>query len=153
VRNTTLPEKPYFICLILAKVLYKDLINNPLASWIESNLGLKPDNNGRLVRAMEERMKVRISLTSSMQLLKTLPGVGDILAIVIGTAIGLIERFARAEQLASYAGTVPAVKSSGGKVRYGHVPKESNHYVKWAFVEAANAPAQHRKHPPGSPGM
>jgi len=25
--------------------------------------------------------------------------------------------------------------------------KESNHYLKWAFVEAVNAPAQYRKHP------
>lgn len=99
------------------------------------------------IRTMEERMKVRIALTPDMQLLKTLPGVGDILAIVIGTEIGLVARFARAEQLASYAGTVPAVKSSGGKVRYGHTPKASNHYLKWAFVEAANAPAQYRKHP------
>ena len=99
------------------------------------------------IRVMEERMKVRISLTINMQLLKTLPGVGDILALVIGTEIGLIERFARAEQLASYAGTVPAVKSSGGNVRYGHTPKESNHYLKWAFVEAANAPAQYRQKP------
>jgi transposase len=99
------------------------------------------------IHAMEERMKEHISLTPDMQLLKTIPGVGDILAIVIGTEVGLIERFARAEQLASYAGTVPAVKSSGGKVRYGHTPKESNHYLKWAFVEAANAPAQYRMHP------
>lgn len=99
------------------------------------------------IHAMEERMKERISLTPDMQLLKTIPGVGDILAIVIGTEIGLIERFSRAEQLASYAGTVPAVKSSGGKVRYGHTPKESNHYLKWAFVEAANGPAQYSKKP------
>lgn len=99
------------------------------------------------IHAMEKRMKERISLTPDMQLLKTIPGVGDILAIVIGTEIGLVERFSTAEQLASYAGTVPAVKSSGGKVRYGHTPKESNHYLKWAFVEAANAPAQYRMHP------
>jgi transposase len=99
------------------------------------------------IEAMEERMRERISLTPVMQLLKTIPGVGDILAIVIGTEIGLIERFSTAEQLASYAGTVPAVKSSGGKVRYGHTPKESNHYLKWAFVEAANAPAQYGKKP------
>ena len=88
-----------------------------------------------------------ISLTPDMQLFKTIPGVGDILAIVIGTEIGLIERFSRAEQLASYAGTVPAVKSSAGKVRYRHTPKESNQYLKWAFVEAVNAPAQYRMHP------
>ena len=97
------------------------------------------------IGAMEERMKVCIALTLDMQLLKTIPGVGDILAIVIGTEIGLVERFSRAEQLASYTGTVPAMKSSGGKVRYGHTPKESNHYL--TFVEAANAPAQYCKKP------
>src|SRR5687768_16502037 len=96
---------------------------------------------------MEARMNERISLTPDMQLFKTIPGVGDILAIVIGTEIGLVKRFARAEQLATYAGTVPAVKSSGGKVRYGHTPKEANHYLKGAFVEVANAPAQYRMHP------
>ena len=79
-----------------------------------------------------------------MQLLKTLPGVGDILAIVISTEIGLIERFSNAEQLASHADTVPAVKSSGDKDRYGHTPKESSHYLKWALVSAANAPAHYR---------
>lgn len=99
------------------------------------------------IQAMEERMKECISLTPDMQLLKSLPGVGDILAIVISTEIGCIERFGSAEQLASYAGTVPAVKSSGGKTRYGHTPKESNHYLKWAFVEAANGPAQYRQKP------
>jgi len=99
------------------------------------------------IQGMEERMKECISLTPDMQLLKTLPGVGNILAIVIGTEIGRIERFGSAEQLASYAGTVPAVKSSGGKTRYGHTPKESNHYLKWAFVEAANGPAQYRQKP------
>jgi transposase len=99
------------------------------------------------IHGMEERMKERISLTPDMQLLKTIPGVGNILAIVIDTEIGLVERFSSAEQLASYAGTVPAVKSSGGKVRYGHTPKESNHYLKWAFVEAANGPAQYSKKP------
>lgn len=99
------------------------------------------------IQRMEERMKECISLTPDMQLLKTLPGVGNILAIGIGTEIGRIERFGSAEQLASYAGTVPAVKSSGGKTRYGHTPKESNHYLKWAFVEAANGPAQYRQKP------
>ena len=37
-------------------VTYNDLINDPLASWIESNLGLKTDDKGRLVRAMPRKM-------------------------------------------------------------------------------------------------
>jgi transposase len=72
-------------------------------------------------------------------LLKTLPGVGEILAVVIWTEIGSIERFGRAEQLASYCGLVAREHSSGGKFRYGAVRRDVNVYLKWAFVEAANS--------------
>lgn len=71
--------------------------------------------------------------------LKTLPGVGDILAVVIWTEIGTIERFGRAEQLASYGGLVARENSSGGKIRFGAVRRDVNVYLKWAFVEAANS--------------
>jgi transposase len=48
--------------------------------------------------------------------------------------------------LASYAGAVPTVKSSGTRFRYGHLPKQSNPYLKWAFTEAANAASRHRNY-------
>ena len=48
----------------------------------------------------------------------------------------------------SYAGMVPRVHSSGGKARYGRTRKDVNHYLKWAYSEAANVMACHwRKHP------
>ena len=50
--------------------------------------------------------------------LKTLPGVGDILAVVIWSEIGTCERFSRGEQLASYCGLVARENSSGGKIRF-----------------------------------
>jgi transposase len=73
------------------------------------------------------------------QWLKSLPGVGDTLAVVIWTELGTIERFGRAEQLASYCGLVPRENSSGGKIRFGAVRRDVNVYLKWAFVEAANS--------------
>jgi transposase len=96
---------------------------------------------------MEERIRERIPVTPAIELLKSLPGVGDILSIVINLEIGSIGRFSSAEQLASYAGTVPTVKSSGARFRYGHLPKQSNHYLKWAFTEAANAASRYRNNP------
>lgn len=71
--------------------------------------------------------------------LKSLPGVGDILAVVIWSEIGTIERFNRAEQLASYSGLVSRESSTGGKIRLGPVRRDVNVYLKWAFVEAANS--------------
>jgi transposase len=96
---------------------------------------------------LEKRIRERIPANWMMQLLKTLPGVGDILSIVIACEIGAVERFTSAEDLASYAGVVPGVKSSGDKTRYGHLPKQANHYLKWAYIEAANAVSSHSNYP------
>lgn len=92
---------------------------------------------------LEKRIRERIPENWMMQLLKTLPGVGDILSIVIACEIGAVDRFPGAEYLASYAGVVPAVKGSGDRIRYGRLPKQANHYLKWAYIEAANAVASH----------
>jgi transposase len=88
---------------------------------------------------IEEKMMEVFAPCPQTTWLKTLPGVGDILAVVIWTEIGTIERFGRAEQLASYCGLVARENSSGGKIRFGAVRRDVNVYLKWAFVEAANS--------------
>lgn len=91
------------------------------------------------LQGIEEKMMEVFAPCSETTWLKTLPGVGDILAVVIWTEIGTIERFGRAEQLASYCGLVARENSSGGKIRFGAVRRDVNVYLKWAFVEAANS--------------
>jgi transposase len=99
------------------------------------------------IAALEGRIKEHIQLSPNMQHLKTLPGVGNILSIVIDREVGSIDRFPTAPNLASYSGVVPRVHSSGGKTRYGRMRKQSNQYLKWAFIEAANVIVRHRNHP------
>jgi transposase len=106
-------------------------------------LGLVQDQIARL----EVRIKERIALTEAMQLVQSLPGVGTILAIVITLEVGSVDRFPAATNLASYSGTVPRVKSSGGKQRQGRMVKQANNYLKWAFIEAANSVVMRRHHP------
>jgi transposase len=91
------------------------------------------------LKQIEEQMIEVFSPCPEINWLKSLPGVGDILAVVIWTEIGRIERFSRAEQLASYCGLVPREHSSGGKIHFGAVRRDVNVYLKWAFVEAANS--------------
>lgn len=86
----------------------------------------------------EERIREVIKEDHTMQLLQTIPGVGPILAIVIALEVGDVSRFPTAEKLASYAGKVPRVNSSGGKTYYGRVRPDVNRYLKWAYTEAAN---------------
>ena len=88
--------------------------------------------------SFEERIIATFSETEEITLLRTIPSIGPILAEVIVSEIGDISRFAAAARLASYAGTTPSVHASGGKYRYGHAPADTNHYLKWAYAEAAN---------------
>ncbi len=91
------------------------------------------------IDALEGRIQAVVRQTPVMQQLQTLPGVGPILAIVVAWELGTITRFPNAEHFASYSGTVPRVVESGGHRRYsGAVRQDVNHYLKWAFVEAAN---------------
>jgi len=100
------------------------------------------------IGAIEERMREVLLPTREVELLQTLPGVGFILATVIALEVGDVGRFPGPEKLASYAGMVPRVHSSGGKTRYGRTRKDVNRYLKWAYSEAANVVARHRqKHP------
>jgi transposase len=98
---------------------------------------------GTLTR-LERQMRAVFAPCPQTAWLKTLPGVGDLLAIVIWTEIGTLARFPRAEALASYSGLVPREHSSGGKVRFGAVRHDVNPYLKWAFVEAANSAVLNR---------
>lgn len=104
---------------------------------VEEQLILLDQVSGQ-IEQIEKHIREVVEMTPMMQLIKTLPGVGDLLAIVIALEIGTVERFASAQHLASYSGTVPRVSSSGGKTHHGQVRTDVNHYLKWAFIEAAS---------------
>lgn len=83
--------------------------------------------------------------TEEVRLLESMPGIGEILSNSIQYEVGDIGRFGSAAGLAAYAGTTPRVHSSGGKTRYGKLRKDVNHYLKWAYIEAANSICTHQK--------
>lgn len=101
------------------------------------------------INGLEKRIRDIVQATPMMQLVESLPGVGPILAIVIALELGTVARFPDAEHFASYAGTVPRVHESGGHRRYsGAVRNDVNHYLKWAFIEAANGVMLQQAHFP-----
>lgn len=107
-------------------------------------IDLLDDHIGQLDR----KMKQVFEETASVRLLRSEPGLGFLLSTVVELEMGDINRFENAEKFASYCGTTPRVHASGGKVRYGNLRSDVNHYLKWAFMEAANAVSRHRKHWP-----
>lgn len=90
------------------------------------------------ISQLEERIFKVVKETRETNLLMTLPGVGPILSIIMALEIGTVNRFATPPSLASYAGVVPRVSSSGGKTYYGRTRPDVNRYLKWALIEAAN---------------
>ncbi len=101
------------------------------------------------ISLFEQRTREVFSETAELELVMSLPGVGFILGVVIVLEVGDVRRFPTASHLASYAGTTPRVHSSGGKTRYGQVRDDVNRYLKWAYVEAANAVCLQRRFFPG----
>jgi transposase len=90
------------------------------------------------IESAEQRLEQIMEVSAEADLLKTLPCVGDVLSMVMMLEIGRVDRFPTAAHLASYAGLVPRVHSSGGYTRMGQVCGNVNRNLKWAFVEAAN---------------
>jgi Transposase IS116/IS110/IS902 family len=69
--------------------------------------------------------------------LRSVPGIGKILALVLLYEIHDIHRFPRVQDFVSYCRLVKCAKESDGK-RYGYAgTKIGNAHLKWAFSEAA----------------
>jgi transposase len=83
-----------------------------------------------------------------MDLLRTLPGVGVLLSVVIASEVGDVRRFEGPDHLAAYAGTTPRVHASGGKTRDGPLRPDVNRDVTWAVVEAAHVSCRGRRRYP-----
>lgn len=74
---------------------------------------------------------------TDFNLLKTISGVGDILALTILYEIGDIARFESVQKFASYSRLVKCKAESAGKTYGTQGSKIGNAHLKWAFSEAA----------------
>lgn len=99
---------------------------------------LQIDSLDPAIAQLEARMKKIFQDTEEVRLLQTMPCIGNVLSNSIQFEVGDISRFSCPERMAAYSGTTPKVHSSGGKTRFGKLRKDVNHYLKWAYIEAAN---------------
>lgn len=73
----------------------------------------------------------------AFQRLRSIPGIGKVLALTILYEIHDVRRFDRVQEFASYARLVKCAKESGGKKLGTSGAKMGNVHLKWAFSEAA----------------
>jgi transposase len=90
------------------------------------------------ISKIEKTVKAKAKLRSEYKLLKTVWGVGPILALTIMYETGEISRFAQVGDYCSYARCVGSVRISNGKKKGENNTKNGNRYLSWAYVEAAN---------------
>jgi len=111
----------------------------------EDNLVLAANANLAVLRCVDEQIKkiekvvkARAKLRPEFQLLKTVPGIGDTLALNIALETGDIGRFPSVGNFSSYCRTVKSERISNGKKKGKGNAKCGNKYLAWAFIEAAN---------------
>ena len=68
---------------------------------------------------MKRLWQAMIQVSRALHHVRSLPGMGPILAAVVVTEIDTIERFPSAQKLCGYAGLCPSTSSSGGKTFQG----------------------------------
>jgi hypothetical protein len=85
------------------------------------------------VRATEQWLRDSVRDDHRVELLRTVPGLGDLLATVVALEIDRIERFASAAKLAAYAGLVPTTYSSSGQTFHGKLMPQTNKWLRWRW--------------------
>jgi len=87
------------------------------------------------ITKIDEDIHEMAKASDDARLLMTMPGISFYSALLILSEIGDINRFPSSGHLASYAGLVPSVYSSGGKTRMGRITKTGSKYLRWVLVE------------------
>ena len=77
-----------------------------------------------------------MSKNKNAELLKTVPGIGNIVALALTSEIGDISRFSDMDRLASYFGLVPSVSNSASTAHHGRITKTGNSMVRRLLAEA-----------------
>jgi len=76
--------------------------------------------------------------------LRTIPGVGEILAPLLWSERGRLERFRAADAWVNYTGLVPSLYQSGEVSVRGGIPHQGSAWLRWALIAAANGAIQGR---------
>lgn len=124
------------------KILDSQQVDELLAS---ADLALAVKANLALMNCADEQIELlektvinRVKLREEFRFLKTVPGIGQVLALTIMLETGSIKRFPTVGDYSSYCRCVGSQKLSNGKKKGQGNTKNGNKYLAWAYVEAAN---------------
>jgi transposase len=88
------------------------------------------------IDVLTTRTSAHLNKHPGFRAIQAIRGVGPVLAAIFVAEIGDVTRFARPQQLCSWAGMTPRHRESDTKIHRGRITKQGNHLVRWAAVEA-----------------
>ncbi len=92
-----------------------------------------------------KEIKSRIAYRKEdLKIAMSIPGVGFTSASTLLAEIGDITDFKKPEQLAAWAGLVPSVYQSAGKLITGSITKHGSRHIRWILVQVARVIARGR---------
>jgi transposase len=85
----------------------------------------------------DKAAKKKVKLGTAFESLKTVPGIGDLLALTIMLEVGDISRFPKVDDFVSYARCAPTERLSDGKSQGQGNARDGNRHLGRAFIEAS----------------
>ncbi len=125
-----------------------DLFGVAGMKWLKTVKMEEPDQSllveqVNLIEVLEERILATEGTIKDLSAddltvlwLRSIPGIGKFLSVLIRYEVDDIKRFRSAKKFASYTGLVPSTYSSGSRTIHGRLTKQGNKWLRWAFIEA-----------------
>jgi len=131
------------------KCPYSDILGKKSLKWlntlnfrvcyqeaIKSYIRLAEAFNGE-IKLLKQTIESLAVDNKYARLLDTHPGISYYSGLLIASEIGDVNRFSNHGKLCSYAGLVPTMHASGGKIRRGHITKQGSKWLRWILVECS----------------
>lgn len=91
------------------------------------------------IAGQDRKIKQQVAEDERCQLLKTVPGIGDMVASQTVAEIGNGQQFRHGREMAAWLGLVPRQYSTGGKPRLLGISKRGNKRLRCLFVHGARS--------------
>lgn len=88
-------------------------------------------------KVLDKKIEAAGDENEKIRTVEQIPGIGKITAYAFVASAGDADRFESAAKLSSYLGFVPRIDCSSDTVRYGHITKKGNSYLRGLLVQAA----------------
>jgi transposase len=91
------------------------------------------------IASLDEEMEQISSADAACERLRTIPGVGPLVATAVVAAIGNGAAFGNGREFAAWLGLVPRQYSTGGRTQLFSISKRGNAYLRRMFIHGARA--------------